>query len=74
MVTRKKLEHQASTYATNLPPPLCFTVPAGSPTATGIPAGARSPSGQPHLMSRKPRLMMDPSDPTTFQRPYRFTQ
>lgn len=72
MVTRSKLT-RATWYGSNLPPPLCFTVPAGSWHASGIPAGARQPSGQPRLMSRKPRLMMDPSDSSTWQRPYRFT-
>ena len=74
MITRKELKHPAPGFATNLPPPLCFTVPCGSYRASGIPAGARAHSGQPRLMSRKPHLMMDPSDPSTWQRPYRFTR
>lgn len=73
MVTRKTIKHPCPGFATNLPPPLCFTVPAGSYRATGIPAGARQPSGQPGLAAKKPHLMADPSDSSTWQRPYRFT-
>lgn len=36
------------------------------------PAGAIESGGAQMLMMRKPRLMMDPSDPSTWQRPYSF--
>lgn len=53
-----------------LPPPLCFTVPARAklqraPMARG--GGLQVSLGTPHLMA-------DPSDPSTWQRPYRFTE
>lgn len=70
MITRRTgFKHQATTYDPALPPPLCFTVPASKKRATG-PLFVSRISG---LHMAKPRLMMDPSDPTTWQRPYVFT-
>lgn len=70
MITRKTgFKHQAMTYDPSLPPPLCFTVPAGKRRATGPLFVTRI---RPISMA-KPNLMMDPSDPTTWQRPYVFT-
>jgi hypothetical protein len=57
-------------YNPALPPPLCFTRPAGSLEMTGsqFQVGAT-----PKVTLRHPKLMMDPSDPMTWQRDYRFT-
>ena len=52
-----------------LPPPLCFTEPAGAPRA----GGPIIRQGGMRVTLRTPKLMMDPSDPTTWQRAYRFT-
>lgn len=58
-------------YSAQLPPPLCFTVPAAIPsTDTQGPFKAGGGLG---VTLRTPKLMMDPSDPSTWQRPYRFT-
>ena len=38
-----------------------------------VPAGALHTGGAQMLGMAKPNLMMDPSDPTTWQREYRFT-
>jgi hypothetical protein len=57
-------------YDAQLPPPLCFTVPARSPVRT---SSTLIVSPTPVVRSRKPKLMMDPSDPATWQRTYRFT-
>ncbi len=43
-------------------------VPAGI-----LPPGALQTGGALAVAPRKPRLMMDPSDPSTWQREYRFT-
>ena len=70
MITRKTgFRHQALTYDPALPPPLCFTVPAGYQRSKG---NLRVAGTQP-LTPGRPRLMMDPSDPSTWQREYRFT-
>lgn len=70
MITRKHgFRHQALTYDPALPPPLCFTVPAGYQRSTGT----LWVSGVRGLVPSKPHLMMDPSDPTTWQRPYLWT-
>jgi hypothetical protein len=70
MITRRYgFKHQAQTWDPTLPPPLCFTVPAGHRRASGtllVPGTTR-------LVPSRPHLMMDPSDPTTWQRPYIFT-
>jgi len=55
-------------YDGTLPPPLCFTVPAGSRMETG----AMIAGGALIVSPRKPKLMMDPLDRSTWQRPYRF--
>jgi hypothetical protein len=70
MITRRYgFRHQAETYDPALPPPLCFTVPAGHRRGSGTLYVA----GIAPLVPSKPHLMMDPSDPTTWQRPYVFT-
>ena len=56
-------------YDAKLPPPLCFTEPDGDPWN----APAMVKAGAPALEPRQPKMMMDPSDPATWQRPYRFT-
>lgn len=60
----------ATPYQPDLPPPLCFTTPAGD----RAPDGPLVRSGVPAVTLRAPKLMMDPSDETTWQRPYRFTR
>lgn len=60
----------ADPYNGSLPPPLCFTVPAGSPQQS---TKVLVTSGGLQVSFRKPRLMMDPSDRSTWQRQYRFT-
>jgi hypothetical protein len=54
----------------SLPPPLCWTVPAGSRQQSGTRL-LTSPGLNVTLRARK--LMMDPSDPSTWQKVYRFT-
>jgi hypothetical protein len=57
-------------YTAALPPPLCFTVPAGKGGARN---GPLVTSGGLKVSMRQPKLMMDPSDQSTWQRPYRWT-
>jgi hypothetical protein len=57
-------------YDPTLPPPLCFTRPAGSREQTGDQFFVGK---MPKVTLRTPKLMMDPSDPMTWQRDYRFT-
>ena len=57
-------------YDPTLPPPLCFTRPAGSLEMTGDQFFVGK---LPKITLRKSKLMMDPSDPMTWQRDYRFT-
>jgi hypothetical protein len=69
MITRPSFHADNQAYDPKLPPPLCFTVPAANPRAQGqlhrwAPA-AFSPG--------VPKEMMDPSNPSTWQRAYRFT-
>jgi hypothetical protein len=61
----------ADPYAKGMPPPLCFTVPAGSKPGA---AGKLITTGGFGVTLRKPKLMMEPDNPATWQRPYRFTQ
>jgi hypothetical protein len=57
-------------YDATLPPPLCFTVPAHSLQMSGYQFNVGK---APAVTLRTPKLMMDPSDPLTWQRDYRFT-
>jgi hypothetical protein len=50
-----------------------FKLMANQFPAGALAAGVLITGGAPMLGMLKPRLMMDPSDPTTWQRPYRFT-
>jgi len=77
MITRKtgfKHLHQANGWlgrsgkASFLPDRPQFKQQGGD-----LPAGAFATGGSASLRMRKPKLMMDPSDPTTWQREYRFT-
>jgi hypothetical protein len=70
----RNLAWDAEPYNGALPPPLCFTVPAGNLTMTSktLVAGA-TPAGYFGPGERTQKLMMDPSDPATWQRTYRFT-
>jgi hypothetical protein len=69
MITRD-MSWQYSPYAPKLPPPLCFTVPAGNPAAG---SHMQVAGGGIKVQTRQPKLMMDPSDRSTWQRSYRFT-
>ena len=71
MITR---DHFALNYSGNdpsLPPPLCFTAPAAN---RALPTQGRIyRSGMVTQAPVKPKLMMDPTDPSTWQRAYLFT-
>lgn len=56
-------------YTGTLPPPLCFTVPAGSRVQT---SGHLQVSKGLKVTLGVENKMMDPSDASTWQRPYRF--
>lgn len=58
-------------YNKALPPPLCFTVPDGVRSMTS--PGHLVTGGGLQVTLGRPRLMMDPSDRSTWQRDYRFT-
>jgi hypothetical protein len=58
-------------YDPELPPPLCFTYPAGALVRNS--AYLPRPGTAVQVSLRQPKLMMDPSDRSTWQRPYRFT-
>lgn len=77
MITRKQgFQHQydangwvgRSGKASWYPDRIQFKQQGGQP-----PAGALQSGGAQMLIMRKPKLMADPSDPTTWQREYRFT-
>lgn len=75
MITRRYgFSRYETHYAAGLPPPLCFTVPDRSVNHQGAPAGALQAGGAQMLGMSRPGMMMDPSDPSTWQRPYRFTR
>lgn len=60
-----------SPYDAALPPPLGFVT---HNTASHVDRrGRMHRGGVPSMMMGKPRIMMDPSDSSTWQRPYRFT-
>ena len=71
MITR---EHMALNYSgtdPSLPPPLCYTVPHAN---RALPTQGRMyRNGFMPVQARQPHLMADPTDPSTWQRPYRFT-
>jgi len=69
-ITRSHFALNYSGQDPDLPPPLCWTVPAANraPAQAGL---ARA--GVPSLAPPVPHLMADPSDPATWQRPYEFT-
>jgi hypothetical protein len=70
MITRP---HFARTYSgcdPVLPPPLCFTTAYANRAPE---QGGLIRYGAPRAMLGTPRLMMDPKDPATWQRPYLFT-
>ena len=70
MITRAHFARNYGAVDPTLPPPLCFTVPAANraPTQGGLYRG-----GIPPVSLSPPKLMMDPHDPATWQRPYLFT-
>lgn len=50
-----------------------YRVQGGQVPMGALGPGAFQTAGVQALSMRKPRLMADPSDPTTWQRPYQFT-
>lgn len=70
MITRQHFARNYGAIDPSLPPPLCFTVPAENRAPV---QGGLVRSGMPRMILIPPRLMMDPKDPSTWQRPYRFT-
>jgi hypothetical protein len=69
LILKRTWAWSADPYDKNLPPPLCFTAPAGQ----RFPQGRVVAGGGLGVKFRKPKLMMDPTDRSTWQRPYRFT-
>jgi len=71
MITR---DHFALNYSGNdpsLPPPLCFTAPKRN---RALPTQGRiHREGAIGIAPSKPHLMADLTDPSTWQRAYRFT-
>jgi hypothetical protein len=59
--------------ASYYPSAALFKVYGNQAPAGALQAGAMQVGPTPALVPVKPRLMMDPSDPTTWQRPYRFS-
>jgi len=71
VITRDNFALSYSGYDATQPPPLGFvTHPAASHKPT---AGRMHRAGSMSLAPSQPHLMADPSDPSTWQRPYRFT-
>ena len=71
MITRSNFALNYSGYDASLPPPLGFVTHPGAshrPTMGRMHRGGFQP-----LVLQQPRKMMDPSDPSTWQREYRFT-
>jgi len=69
-ITRQHFALNYSGCDAELPPPLCWTVPAANraPAQAGLIRG-----GFPSIAPGAPHLMADPSDPATWQRPYLFS-
>jgi hypothetical protein len=63
-------EWAAFPYDPELPPPLCFSLPAGA-TLMNQPGRVQA-GGAVWAAFSQPTLMMDPSDRSTWQRPYYF--
>jgi hypothetical protein len=53
------------------PVPLCFTIPAGNRSM--VRPGYLATGGALRFIPPRQKLMMDPTDQSTWQRPYRFT-
>ena len=71
MITRDHFGLNYSGTDPSLPPPLCFTAP---PANRALPTKGRMyRSGFVPVQAKQPHLMMDPTDPSTWQRPVRFT-
>jgi hypothetical protein len=70
MISRS-FPHAYSGYDASLPPPLGFTT---HDTASHQPTcGRMHRAGSLALVPSPPKVMMDPSDPSTWQRRYLFT-
>lgn len=71
MITREHFGLNYSGTDPSAPPPLCFTVP---PANRALPTrGRMHRAGMVPVQSKMPHLMADLTDPSTWQRPYRFT-
>jgi hypothetical protein len=71
MITRDHFGLNYSGTDPSLPPPLCFTTP---PANRALPTQGRMyRTGIVPIQARQPHLMMDPTDPSTWQRPVRFS-
>ena len=70
-ITREILAHNYSGSDPTKPPPMCYQVPLRN----RAPAQKRVLGGGTQALAFKPfRGMMDPADPSTWQRPYWFDQ
>jgi hypothetical protein len=71
VITRAHFGLNYSGTDPSLPPPLCFTTP---PANRALPTQGRMyRTGIVPIQTRQPHLMMDPTDPSTWQRPVRFS-
>jgi hypothetical protein len=71
VITRQHFALNYSGTDPSLPPPLCFTAPAAN---RALPTKGRMyRAGIVPIQAKAPHLMMDPTDPSTWQRPVRFT-
>jgi len=71
MITRQSWALNYSGYDAAQPPPLGFTTP---PANRALPtAGRMHRAGVTVIAPARPRLMADLTDPSTWQRAYRFT-
>ena len=72
MITRGHFALNYSSYDASLPPPLGFTAPAANRAPRQHWRQAAPAGGGLAVAMRQPHLMMDPSDPSTWQRQYSF--
>lgn len=71
MITRRHFGWSYGGYDAAKPPPLGFTTP---PAQRWRGNGTLARGGGLAVSMLPPRLMMDPTNPATWQRPYRFTR
>jgi hypothetical protein len=71
VITRPHFGLNYSGTDASQPPPLCFVTPHAN---RALPHQGRVyRSGFVPIQAKQPHLMMDPTDPSTWQRPVRFT-